>query len=70
MAPLALGLAYPGFLLLSLAMDRHHRELLQGRPDPLAALPLVMLLTYAPRGALLLAPLLPAVGVLAALAVG
>ncbi|MCO6417753.1 DUF3325 domain-containing protein [Siccirubricoccus sp. KC 17139] len=101
MAALALGLAYAGFLLLSLAMDRHHRELLGGAPPrvrrlacrlggaaslglsilpcfalwgwsigpvawcgvlTLAAFGLVALLAFAPRAALLLAPLLPAVG--------
>ncbi len=107
MAPLAFGLAYPGFLLLSLAMDRHHRELLRGVPSrprqrlyrtggwaliglsiwpcfahwgwplglvawcgalTLAALPLVVLMTYAPRAALRLAPLIPVAGLLACLA--
>ncbi|RVT97804.1 DUF3325 domain-containing protein [Rhodovarius crocodyli] len=34
MALLALGLAYPGFLLLALAMERHHRDLLGGVPLP------------------------------------
>ena len=101
MAVLALGLAYPGFLLLSLAMDRHHRDLLGGSPGrvrrqlcriggwallglsilpcfalwgwsfgavawcgvlTLAAFTLVALTTYAPRAALLAAPLLPALG--------
>jgi len=32
MAALAFGLAYPGFLLLALAMDRHHRVLRGGVP--------------------------------------
>ncbi|WP_149536610.1 DUF3325 domain-containing protein [Siccirubricoccus phaeus] len=101
MAVLALGLAYPGFLLLSLAMDRHHRELLGGAPPrprrlalrltgaallglstlpcfalwgwsigpvawcgvlTVAALGLVALLAFAPRAAVLLAPLLPVLG--------
>lgn len=101
MAPLAFGLAYAGFLLLSLAMDRHHRDLLGGVPGrmrrwlfriggwallglsilpcgalwgwsfgavawcgvlTLAVLALVSLAPYAPRVALLAAPLLPALG--------
>ncbi|RAI59571.1 DUF3325 domain-containing protein [Roseicella frigidaeris] len=32
MAALGFGLAYAGFLGLCLAMDRHHAELLRGRP--------------------------------------
>lgn len=106
MAPLAIGLAYPGFLLLALAMDRHHRDLFRHAPDRMrrrhfqlggwallglsllpclalwggaigwvawlgvlsvAAWGLVFLLTYAPRTAILLAPLLPAAGLLASL---
>lgn len=98
---LAFGLAYPGFLLLSLAMDRHHRDLLSGPPGwlrrrlfrgggwsllslsilpcivlwgwsfgavawcgvlTLTAFVLVALATYAPRAALLAAPLLLALG--------
>ncbi|MDO9709101.1 DUF3325 domain-containing protein [Paracraurococcus lichenis] len=101
MAALAFGLAYPGFLLLSLAMDRHHRDLLGEAPPwprrlacrlggagllglsglpclavwgwsigpvawcgvlTLAASGLVALLAFAPRAALILAMLLPAVG--------
>lgn len=34
MAALAFGLAYLGFLLLALAMDRHHRAMLGGVPGP------------------------------------